>query len=76
MLEILFKGVLMSCEIEATIISDNFSIDLAYSEFIISVISFKMISLAGSKPNENSFYLHSSIIFYYSPPTSGFKIVY
>ena len=47
-LMIVFKGVRMSCEVEATIISESFAIDLVYSFWIISVISFKIIISLGS----------------------------
>ena len=61
MLEMLFKGVLISWEVEAIIISDNFSIDFACSELTISVISFNIINLASSRPKIMLLYLNSNI---------------
>jgi hypothetical protein len=43
---IVFNGVLISCDVEAIIISDIFSIDLAYSIPTISVMSLMIISFA------------------------------
>jgi hypothetical protein len=42
-----FKGVLISCDVEAIIISDILVKDLEYSALTMSVISFIIISLAG-----------------------------
>jgi hypothetical protein len=46
MLIIVFIGVLISCEVEAIIMSDILATVLEYSAFNSSVISFRIIILA------------------------------
>lgn len=61
MLMIVLRGVLMSWEVEAIMISETFSIDLVYSTFISSEMSLTMINLQEAASNSTSFCLNSKM---------------
>jgi hypothetical protein len=75
MLTIVFKGVLMSWEVEAIMISDSFSKDLLYSFVTSWVISSMIIILANYESYITSFYFSSYISILLSPEPASWSLL-
>jgi hypothetical protein len=68
---IVFKGVLISWEVDAIMIFESFSIDFAYSACIMEVMFLIIIILLGCRSNYTALVLISKVNYSFSCLTSS-----